>query len=150
VSKAQILNEIGWVSQNRIDSRHITIRFLITPLSENPLYSFAVSFSRLQVERERSNNMSSRRISQKRVSDTPDPPSGVSKRGRAEVHKEPTVSPPRPRRGVSQAPRSPQKSKAMKMKLVGMPDAFDELKFIHPEAIDLFEIAEVVLANRMS
>ena len=34
----------------------------------------------------------------------------------------------------------------MKMKLVGVPDAFDEVQFVHPDALRLFEVAEVFLA----
>lgn len=88
--------------------------------------------------------MSSRRRSSiKRVADATDPLESRPKRPRAEDRKEPTVSHSRRRRRVSQAPHIPQKGKSMKMKLVGTPSAFDEIKFVHPDALRLFEVAEV-------
>jgi hypothetical protein len=94
--------------------------------------------------------MSSRRRSSiKRVADATDPLESGNKRPRAEDRKEPTVSPSRrSRRGASQAPRTPQKGKTMKMKLVGTPNAFDEIKFVHPDALRLFKVAEVLLIRK--
>jgi hypothetical protein len=84
---------------------------------------------------------SRRRTSIKRPADATDPLESGIKRSRAE-DREPTGSPSRRRRGASQAP---QKEKLMKMKLVGTPDAFDEVQFVHPDALRLFEVAEVLL-----
>jgi hypothetical protein len=84
---------------------------------------------------------SRRRTSIKRPADSTDPLESGIKRSRAE-DREPTGSPSRRRRGASQAP---QKEKSMKMKLVGTAEPFDEVQFVHPDALRLFEVAEVLL-----
>jgi hypothetical protein len=84
---------------------------------------------------------SRRRTSIKRAADATDPLESGTKRPRAEG----TVSPSKPRRGASQAPLPPQKEKSMKMKLVGTAEPFDEVQFVHPDALRLFEVVEVLL-----